>query len=161
MSAESPARPFVARDLPEISRTGYPPPHDAVVRGRSKRFLGDAAGLSQFGVNLTRLSPGAATALAHWHSREDEAVYVLSGEVTLHSGDKSFAMKAGDFIGFPAGTPHGHRIVNDGEGDALLLEVGARVEGDAVTYTEVDLKAEKTNGVYRFSHRDQKAGLAS
>ncbi|GAB4120376.1 MAG: cupin domain-containing protein [Rhodothalassiaceae bacterium] len=161
MPSESPPRPIVSAEVPEITSTLYPPPHDRVVAGRGKRRLGLAAGLTQFGVNLTRLAPGAATALLHWHSHEEEAVYMLAGEAVLESGTERHVMKAGDFVGFPAGGPHGHRIVNESNAEALLLEIGSRVDGDTATYPGLPLRAEKIDGGYRFTVEDQNRGRLS
>ena len=112
------------------TRRGYPPPHDERVAGRSKRRLGDAAGLTQFGVNLTTLKPGSASALRHWHENEDEFVYVLEGELTLIEDEGETILKAGDAAGFKAGVANGHHLVNRSGRDAVYprdrLAGGAR-----------------------------------
>src|SRR3954470_7193434 len=105
-------------------RTGtiYPDAFKPVVRGREKRVLGDLAGLTQFGVNLTRLKPGAASALRHWHEQEDEFIYVLEGELVLVEDDGEKQMKPGDCAGFKAGASNGHQLVNRSQRDAIYLE---------------------------------------
>ena len=131
--------------LPVLSGTGYPAPYDEAVRGRFRQKLGDAGGLTQFGVNLMRLAPGAASSHRHWHAREDEFVLVLEGEVVLEEDDGETVLRAGEAAGFPAGRAVGHRLVNRGEADAVLLEVGTRSTDDTSTYTdaEVDMQAVK------------------
>src|SRR6476619_6306325 len=109
-----------------VVRTGsiYPQEFQSVVAGREKRALGNAAGLTQFGVNLTRLKPGAASALRHWHEQEDEFVYVLEGELVLIEDGGETLLKPGDCAGFKAGVSNGHHLVNKSQRDALYLEIG-------------------------------------
>ncbi|MDE2373729.1 MAG: cupin domain-containing protein, partial [Hyphomicrobiales bacterium] len=97
--------------LPVDSRSNYPEPFNRVVAGRSRKRLGNAAGLDQFGVNLTTLEPNAASALRHWHQNEDELVYVLEGELVLIEDGGETLLKAGDAAGFKANTPNGHHLV--------------------------------------------------
>lgn len=133
--------------------TGYPPPFDGPCRERRRWRLGDAAGLSQFGVNLLRLPPGAWSSQRHWHSAEDEFVYVLEGEVVLITDTGEETLTAGDCAGFPAGRPDGHHLVNRSDREAVLLEVGARArDRDAVTYPDIDLALDAGATTYR--HRD-------
>ncbi|MBB4659725.1 cupin domain-containing protein [Parvularcula dongshanensis] len=133
---------------PAVTGTGYPKPYDEAVRGRSKRRVGDLAGLTQFGVNLTTLASGAASAHRHWHESEDEFVFVLEGEVVLEEDDGETVLRAGDAAGFKAGVPNGHRLVNRSDRKALLLEVGTRAAADAVTYTDpaIDMRVSKSPG---------------
>ena len=132
---------------------GYPPPLDAPCAGRKRWKLGDAAGLTQFGVNLMRLPPGQWTSQRHWHSAEDEFVWIVEGEVVLVTDDGEQVMRAGDCAGFPAGAPNGHHLQNRSDAEAVLLEVGSRRRDvDAVTYSDVDLKLDAGSGEYR--HRD-------
>ncbi|MCR6631546.1 MAG: cupin domain-containing protein [Magnetospirillum sp.] len=134
-----------ALDPAEIpGRTGsvYPEEFIAVVTGRVKRRLGDALGLSDFGVNLVELPPGAASALRHWHSAEDEFIYVLSGTLTLVTDAGEQGLPAGTCAGFPKNSGDGHCLRNDGEGVAVYLEVGSRQAGDRVVYPDVDLLVE-------------------
>ena len=122
------------------NRTGYPPHYRGVVEGRSRKRLGNAVGLTQFGVNLCTLKPGAQTSQRHWHQNEDEFVYVLSGEVVLHEDSGETVLKAGDAAGWKAGTPNGHTIINRSERDALVLEVGTRdPKSDRVEYPDIDM----------------------
>src|ERR1700685_3992705 len=112
--------------LPVDSRSTYPEPFSRAVAGRSRKRLGNAAGLDQFGVNLTTLRPGAASALRHWHEREDELVYVLQGGVVLIEGDGETVLKPGDAAGFKADSRNGHQLVNKSDRDVVYLEVGTR-----------------------------------
>ncbi len=120
--------------------SNYPPPFAARVAGREKRPLGDLFGLRNFGVNLTRLAPGAESALLHQHSRQDEFVYILSGRPTLVTGDGDVTLGPGDCAGFPAGGV-AHHLVNRSAEDVVFLEVGDRTPGDAATYPADDLAA--------------------
>lgn len=122
------------------ARTGtiYPPPFDEIVRGRSKRSLTKALGLTQFGVNITELAPGAASGHRHWHTHEDEFVYVLEGEVTLVSDAGEQVLGPGMCAGYPAGRPDGHHLVNRTDRPAVLLEVGTRDARDEAHYPDVD-----------------------
>lgn len=138
---------LVARELPETSATGYPEPFRALVAGRHRRRLGDAFGLTQFGVNLCRLEPGAASAQRHWHALEDELVYVLEGEVVLVTDAGETVLGPGMVAGFPAGRPDGHHLVNRSDRDALLLEIGTRTSAaERVVYPDIDLLYEKGRG---------------
>lgn len=123
-----------------VTKSIYPSPYDAVVQGREKRPLGKVLGLTQFGVHLTRLAPGAASALRHWHSREDEFVYVIEGEVTLVTDAGEQVLTVGMCVGYPAGVANGHQIVNRSGSPALLLEVGGRDERDEVEYPGLDVR---------------------
>lgn len=129
--------------------SAYPPPHDAPCAARHRTKLGDAAGLSQFGVNLMRLPPGAWTSQRHWHSHEDEFVWVVEGEVVLVEDGGETVLKAGDCAGFKAGVPNGHNIQNRSAREAVLLEVGTRApDTDGCVYPDIDMKA-GADGVYR------------
>ena len=127
------------KDLPAQIGTFYPPPYDQPCRARERRRLGDAAGLTQFGVNLLRLAPGVWSSQRHWHTGQDEFVYVLSGEVVLVTDGGEEILKAGDCAGFRRGDPDGHHLQNRGDHDALLLEIGTRVEGDSGEYSDIDM----------------------
>lgn len=120
--------------------TVYPPPLDKVTVGREKTVLGSVAGLTQFGVNLTRLRPGAASALRHWHENEDEFVYVLEGEIMLIEDGGETLLKPGDCAGFKAGVPNGHHLVNKSPRDALYLEIGTRAPTERAHYPDNDLQ---------------------
>ena len=132
----------------------YPAPFRAMVQGRSKTKLGEIFGLSNFGVNLTSLKPGSASALKHYHLKQDEFIYVLSGAATLVLGDDQVLMKAGDCVGFKAGVQLGHQIRNDGEEIVSYLEIGDRTAGDEVCYPDDDLMAKMTDVGWQFLHKD-------
>jgi len=120
--------------------SGYPAPYDQPCAGRGRRALGDGAGLDQFGVNLLRLPPGQWSSQRHWHSAEDEFVYVLQGEVVLVTNAGETVLRAGDCAGFAAGVADGHHLQNRGGAPALLLEVGSRRPADdATVYPDIDL----------------------
>ena len=127
--------------LPPAIGTFYPPPFDVPCLSRERSRIGDAAGLTQFGVNLLRLPPGAWSSQRHWQSASDEFVYVLSGEVTLLTDTGPEILHAGDAAGFKAGDPDGHCIQNHSTTDALLLEVGTRLPQDAAVYSDIDMLA--------------------
>ncbi len=125
---------------PEGSGSRYPAPFDEPCRARRWRRLGDAAGLTQFGVNLVTLKPGAWSSQRHWHSAEDEFVYVISGEAVLIDDAGEQRLRAGDCAGFKAGEKNGHHFVNRGRADALLLVVGGRDDADYGEYPDIDMK---------------------
>ena len=127
------------KDLPAHLGTFYPPPYDQPCLARERRKLGDAAGLTQFGVNLLRLKPGVWSSQRHWHLRQDEFVFVLEGEVVLVTNAGEEILKAGDCAGFKAGDEDGHHLQNRSSSDVLLLEVGTRIEGDGAHYPGIDL----------------------
>src|SRR5580693_6277702 len=122
--------------LPTEARTGYPPPYDRVVVGRERKRLGNAVGLDQFGVNLTTLKPGAASALRHWHEQEDELVFVLEGEVVLIEDGGETVLKPGDAAGFKSNSANGHHLVNRTTSDAVVLEIGTRSKRERVEYPD-------------------------
>ena len=132
----------------------YPPPFDAEARDRIKRTLGDPVGLTQFGVNLTTLNPGAWSAQRHWHSHEDEFIYVLEGELTLVTDGGRQILTAGMAAGFPAGVADGHHLVNESDAPAVYLEVGSRSPADRVVYPDIDLLCEQHGGARYFTRRD-------
>jgi uncharacterized cupin superfamily protein len=125
---------------PHIKGAAYPPPFHEPCAGRQRWRLGDAAGLSQFGVNLLRLPPGFWSSQRHWHSAEDEFVYILEGEVVLVTDAGEEVLKAGDCAGFKAGDGDGHHLQNRSDHEAVLLEVGSRRWGEgSVDYPDIDL----------------------
>jgi uncharacterized cupin superfamily protein len=140
--------------LPLDTRTGYPPPYDRVVVGRERKRLGNAAGLDQFGVNLTTLKPGAASAQRHWHEQEDEFVYILEGEVALIEDGGETVLKAGDAAGFKANSRNGHHLVNKSNRDVVYLEVGTRSKHERVEYPDVDLMVVRDHQGMRYTHRN-------
>lgn len=132
--------------------SAYPPPFDEPCRERKRWKLGDVAGLTQFGVNLMRLAPGVWTSQRHWHSHEDEFVFVVSGEVVLVEDEGETVLRAGDCAGFKAGVPNGHHIQNRSDAEAVLLEIGSRMPGvDSADYPDLDMIV-TPDDVYR--HRD-------
>ena len=134
--------------------TTYPPPYDAEARGRSALMLSDAGGLSQFGVNVTILQPGAKSSMRHWHETEDEFVMVLSGDCVLIEDAGETPMTAGDCAAFPAGRPDGHTFINRSDAECRLLVVGTRLDHDVATYSDIDLKVTITPQGNRFTRRD-------
>ena len=133
--------------------TIYPAEYAGFTEGRIKTVLGNAVELTQFGVNLTRLKPGAASALRHWHETEDEFVYVLEGEATLCEDGGETILRAGDCAGFKAGVPNGHCLINKSQRDVVYLEVGTRKKDDRVEYPDIDLINTKVDGVQQFFHK--------
>ncbi len=134
-----------------VSGSRYPSPYDEPCAERHRRVLGDAAGLSHFGVNITRLPPGAWSSQRHWHSAEDEFIYVVEGELVLVTDAGEDTLRAGDCAGFKAGVADGHHMQNRATRDALFLEVGSRrPDEDEVAYPDIDLKALK--GRQGYSH---------
>jgi len=119
----------------------YPPPFDKVIAGREKHPLGDALGLKNYGVNLVRLKPGARSALRHWHTLQDEFIWVLEGEITLVTDAGEQVLTRGTAAGFPAGKEDGHCLINRTQRDALYLEVGDRTPGDLPKYPDDDFAA--------------------
>jgi uncharacterized cupin superfamily protein len=156
-ASHSPQRaPIAAAEAPARSRQSiYPAPFSAVTNGRLKRPLGDLFGIKNFGVNHTRLAPGAASALRHAHSRQDEFVYVLEGQATLRCDAGEHTLGPGMCVGFAAGTGEAHQFVNRSDADVILLEIGDRSSDDEVAYPEDDLLAGLgPNGQRVFTHRD-------
>lgn len=139
-------------DISAISErigSGYPAPFNQRASTRVKQALGDAVGLTDFGVNLTRLPPGEWSSQRHWHSREDEFVYVLAGELTLCTDEGEQLLRAGDAAAFPKNQPNGHHLLNRGGETAIYLEVGSRHADDVVSYPDVDLHYEDG-----YTHKD-------
>ncbi len=133
--------------------SGYPAPFQKVVAGRERIALGNIAGLTQFGVNFTRLKPGAASALRHWHEAEDEFVYVLEGEITLIEDGGETVLRPGEAAGFKAGVPNGHHLVNKSNRDAVYLEIGTRAEGERAHYPDDDLAYRKDGKDFAFTRK--------
>lgn len=141
-------------EVKAIEGSAYPDAFKPAVAGRAKRRLGDALGLKHFGVNVTTIKPGAHSALRHWHSREDEFIYMLSGELVLVTEAGEQALTAGTCAGFPAASADGHHLVNRTGRDAVYLEVGDRDPADEVTYPDADLSAVATPQGRRFTRKD-------
>jgi len=132
--------------------TGYPEPFRQAVAGRLRRRLGNAVGLSQFGVNLTTLKPGAWSSQRHWHECEDELVYVLEGEVVLCEDDGETVLKPGDAAGWKANAPNGHCLINRSSRDAVFLEIGARAPRERASYPDIDMRMERDASGSRYLH---------
>ena len=140
--------------LTPITGTLYPPPFDEPCRARERTRLADPAGLTQFGVNLLRLPPGAWSSQRHWHTSEDEFVYVLSGEVVLVTDGGEEVLRVGDAAGFPAGDTNGHCLQNRSDRDAQVLEIGTRVAGGTAYYPDIDMVAPAEGKPAMYTHRD-------
>ena len=140
--------------LPIDRRTYYPAPFDRVVNGRERKRLGNAARLTQFGVNLTTLKPGAASALRHCHEREDEFIYILAGELVLIEDEGEVVLNPGDAAGFKADSGNGHHLINRGDRDAVYLEIGTRSDRERVDYADVDLLMIRDDNGARYTHKN-------
>ncbi len=134
--------------------TGYPPPFDKAVEGRSRKRLARAAGLTQFGVNLCTLKPGAASSQRHWHENEDEFVYVLEGEVVLREDGGETVLKPGDAAGWKAGVPNGHCLINRSNRDAVFIEVGTRAPTERAHYSDIDMMVVRDHREFRYTHKN-------
>ncbi|NDI87275.1 cupin domain-containing protein [Undibacterium crateris] len=132
----------------------YPEQFSLLMEGRSKQPLGTLFGLNQFGVNLTRLAPGAISALRHAHSLQDEFIYIISGHPSLKTDEGLTQLAPGMCAGFQAGSGNAHQLINLSEQDVVYLEVGDRSAGDQVSYPDDDLQASMIDGQWRFSHKD-------
>ena len=141
--------------VPAENGTSYPAPFRPLVAGRSRQRVGKAAGLKNFGVNLTTLEPGSQSALRHWHSAQDEFIYVVKGELVLITDEGEQVLQPGDMAGFAAGKANGHHLVNRSAVPAVYLEVGDRTQPDQATYPDEDLVFKlAAEGKRRFEHRD-------
>ena len=140
--------------VPVDGRSNYPEPFNRIVAGRSRLRLGKAAGLDQFGVNLTTLKPGAASSLRHRHEKEDQFVFILRGEVVLIEDDGETVLKPGDAAGFKANSGNGHHLVNKSSSDVVLLEIGSRAKRERAEYSDVDMQIVRDENGARYSHKD-------
>ena len=149
-------KPIIASDIPATSGvTFYPEPFAKLVAGRTKRKLGDIFGLSNLGINLTHLSPGASSTILHHHAKQDEFIYVLEGQPTLILGYEEFGLTPGACVGFKAGSGIPHQLQNRSGAVAAYLEIGDRSPGDVVEYPNDDIKAVLAeNGTWKFTHKD-------
>lgn len=132
----------------------YPEPYASMMQGRSSLRLGEAGGLTQYGVNLVSLDPGALSSLRHWHQHEDEFVWVVEGECTLVDDQGEALMRPGDCAAFPAGQANGHHFVNRSDRVARFLVVGTKAPQEVATYSDVDLRVEMAGGKARFTYKD-------
>jgi uncharacterized cupin superfamily protein len=136
--------------VPILTGSAYPKPYDAPCAARSRQRLGEAAGLSDFGVNLLRLPPGAWSSQRHWHGAEDEFVFVIEGEAVLVTDSGEELLRAGDSAGFKAAVKDGHHLQNRSQRDALILEVGSRKLEDEGDYSDIDMRFTPAG----FTHKD-------
>lgn len=145
----------VAADVaPRAALSIYPEPYASLMRGRVKRQLGDAFGLKNFGVNLTRLESGAMSALRHAHAKQDEFVYILEGTATLVTDEGRTPLRPGMYAGFRAGTGNAHHLKNESDQDVVYLEIGDRTPGDSAVWPDDDLQVIEIDGKRRFAHLD-------
>jgi uncharacterized cupin superfamily protein len=140
--------------VPVKSGTFYPAEFQAECKRRHKQALGDVVGLTQFGVNITRIEPGQMSALRHWHEQEDEFIYILEGELVLAENDGEVVLKTGDAAGFKAGSGIAHKLINRSDRDAVYFEVGTRAATERVHYPDVDLVMERDQKGRRYLHRN-------
>ena len=147
--------------VPVKSGTIYPPEYAPQVAGRSSLRLADAGGLTQFGVNIVILAPGAKSSMRHWHLHEDEFVMITTGECVLVQDAGETPMAVGDCAAFPAGMPDGHCFVNRTETEARFLVVGTKAKHEVATYSDIDLVVEQSGGVSTFRHKDGRPYVAS
>jgi uncharacterized cupin superfamily protein len=138
--------------VPPRKGSGYPPPFDGPCAARTRRRLGEAGRLRDFGVNLMTLPPGSWSSQRHWHSHEDEFVYVVEGEVILVEDDGETVLRGGDCAAFPKGTGNGHHLINRSSETAVYLEVGSRNPQDLTTCSDIDMMSSTAGG--RFVHKD-------
>lgn len=145
----------VALEAPKrVKPSNYPEPFASRMAGRQKHPLGDLFGLTNFGVNLTKLVPGAVSALCHSHTKQDEFIYILQGNPTLHMGEEQARLSPGMCAGFKAGSNKGHFLVNETSEDVFYLEAGDRSAEDEVRYPDDDITAVLVNGKWVFKHKD-------
>jgi len=146
---------ILAADVPSRARLSvYPEPFAARMRGRDKKALGQLFGLRNFGVNLTRLAPGAISSLRHAHSRQDEFIYILQGHPILRTDAGRALLCPGMCAGFKGGTGDAHHLINRSASDVVYLEIGDRLPGDAVDYPDDDLKAVRVGDAWQVTHKD-------
>ena len=152
--SDFPVALLAASAPPRVRPSNYPEPFASRMAGREKRPLGDLFGVTNFGVNLTKLAPGASSALRHAHTRQDEFVYILEGRPTLHTDAGETALSPGLCAGFKAGTGDAHFLINETDADVVYLEIGDRTPGDEVSYPDDDLEAVISEGKWRFARKD-------
>ena len=140
--------------VPVFDRLVYPAGLRAETAGYQQQRVGDAGGLDQFGVNRVVLPPRSRTALRHWHEQQDEFVIVITGEVVLREEEGETILRDGDCAGFKAGVANGHCFQNRSAEPVVLFEIGTHSEDETAHYPDVDLRAEKRTGKYRFVHKD-------
>jgi uncharacterized cupin superfamily protein len=139
-------------EAPRRKGSAYPTPFNLPCMGRVRKRLGLAGGLTDFGVNLTTLPPGGWSSQRHWHSHEDEFVYLLEGELILVEDDGETVLRAGDCAAFPKDSGNGHHLINRSDAPAVFLEIGTRLPADVATYSDIDMKVAGVDG--RYVHKD-------
>jgi uncharacterized cupin superfamily protein len=154
MSSSRPVAVLAVEAPPRTKPSNYPEPFASRMAGRLKRPLGDLFGLTNFGVNLTALVPGAISALRHAHSRQDEFIYILKGRPTLRTNAGDTVLEPGMCAGFKAGTGDAHHLINQTTEEVVYLEVGDRTPGDQGSYPDDDIRAELSEGGWVFTHKD-------
>ena len=153
MTGKKPSVAVVA-ECPVRTGSRYPVPHQEPCLNRSKAILGDVFGLSQFGVNVATIAPGAWSSHRHWHEKEDEFIYMLEGELLLVDDFGSHTLKPGMCAGFKANSGNAHHLRNMTTQPAVYIEVGARIPGEKVVYSDIDMKAENSTGTYVYTKKD-------
>ena len=141
-------------EIPDNTSTNYPKPFKHLVSGRIRKRLGNGAGLTNFGVNLVKLEPGSWSSIRHWHSHQDEFIYIIEGEITLVTNDGERVLKSGEMAGFPAGIDDGHHLINHSKQTVIYLEIGDRTPGDVVTYPDTDLVARHSQDGWIFTKKN-------
>ena len=136
------------------SSTNYPPPFNKAVEGRARKRLGRAAGLTQFGVNICTLKPGAASSQRHWHENEDELVYLLAGEIVLVEDGGETVLKPGEAAAWKAGVADGHCLVNRSSRDAVFIEVGTRAQAERAHYSDMDMMVTRDDKGFRYTRKN-------
>lgn len=152
--ATSPLALLAAAVPPRTQPSNYPEPYASQMAGRTKQALGEPFGLTRFGVNRVSLPPGSVSALRHAHATQDEFIYVLAGQPTLHTDEGMTRLTPGMCAGFRAGTGNAHRLLNDTQEEAVYLEIGDRTAGDTVVYPDDDIAARYIEGRWQFAHKD-------
>ncbi len=143
-----------AYDAPKREGSRYPAPYDEICKNRTKHILGDVFGLTQFGVNLAVIQPGAWSAQRHWHEKEDEFIYVIEGELTLSDDEGHHTLTPGMCAGFKAGSGNAHCLKNLSDAVAIYLEVGSRIPNENVIYSDIDMKTENSSGKYVYTKKN-------
>ena len=142
--------------IPVDSAITYPKPFDKMVEGRSRKRLARTAGLTQFGVNICTLKPGAASSQRHWHENEDELVYVLAGEIVLCEDGGETVLKPGDAAAWKAGVANGHCLINRTDRDAVFIEVGTRAKVERAHYSDIDMMVVRDDGGFNYTNKNGK-----
>jgi uncharacterized cupin superfamily protein len=143
-----------ATDAPKREGSRYPSPHNEICKGRTKHILGDVFGLSQFGVNVAIIEPGAWSSQRHWHEEEDEFIFVLEGEITLCDDTGDHILTPGMCAGFKAGNRNGHCLKNLTDRAVTYLEVGTRSSNEQAWYSDIDMKVSIVNRVSKYTSKD-------